>query len=312
MWKPAPSAISAMPIISRKASASIRVVGWRSMKPATGPDATYMTRDGDDDRRDHHADMLGHADRGDDRIDREDQVDERDLRDDRAETCASTLLAGSPSSAALDVAVDLRVALTSRNRPPANSTRSRQEKSVAEDGEERRRQADQPEQRQQEDDAEDERHGEADLARALRLLRRQLADDHRDEDDVVDAEHDLHGGERDKARPDGRIGDPVEDVSIRVSELVLAIALRASPGGPRRSRQIETRRRGSATDHRTRLQIRRRARRSQATAQASGHRQRQRPQPLDPDRMDELDRREGRAPRSTSDDARASRTSGGR
>src|SRR6185437_5911097 len=42
MWKPSPSATSVTPISSRKASASILVVGWRAMKPATVPEAAYM------------------------------------------------------------------------------------------------------------------------------------------------------------------------------------------------------------------------------------------------------------------------------
>ena len=47
---------------------------------------------------------------------------------------------------------------------------------------------------------------EADLAGALGLLGRELANDHRDEDDVVDAEDDLHRGQRDQAGPYGGIG----------------------------------------------------------------------------------------------------------
>ena len=42
-WNPKPSAISVVPIISRKPSASITIVGFFSMKPATGPEATSIT-----------------------------------------------------------------------------------------------------------------------------------------------------------------------------------------------------------------------------------------------------------------------------
>ena len=127
-----------------------------------------------DDRGDHHADMLGHADRGDDRVDREDHVDERDLRDDHAEARGDLrpiALFVSPSTSRWIS----RVALTRRNRPPASRIRSRQEKPWPNEGEERRREVDQPEQREQEDDAEDERHGQAELAGPLRLMRRQAS-----------------------------------------------------------------------------------------------------------------------------------------
>src|SRR5436305_9808 len=43
MWKPAASAINAKPIISRNDSASMRVVGWRSINPETAPEAAYIT-----------------------------------------------------------------------------------------------------------------------------------------------------------------------------------------------------------------------------------------------------------------------------
>src|SRR3546814_20663561 len=43
MWKPRPSATSDTPISSRKASASILVVGWSATNLATGPEATNIT-----------------------------------------------------------------------------------------------------------------------------------------------------------------------------------------------------------------------------------------------------------------------------
>jgi hypothetical protein len=42
-WKPKPSAISVMPIINRKPSASITIVGFFSMKFASGVAATSIT-----------------------------------------------------------------------------------------------------------------------------------------------------------------------------------------------------------------------------------------------------------------------------
>ena len=61
-------------------------------------------------------------------------------------------------------------------------------------------------------DAHDHREREADLAGLVLLLGRQLAGEDRDEDDVVDAEHDLEGGQREEADPGLRVGEPVHEV----------------------------------------------------------------------------------------------------
>ena len=57
MWKPRPSATSARPIISRNDSASIRVVGCRSMNAGDWTRGEVHDRDREDNRGDHHADM---------------------------------------------------------------------------------------------------------------------------------------------------------------------------------------------------------------------------------------------------------------
>ena len=61
------------------------------MKAATDAGREIHRRDRDQNRGDHDADVLHHADRGDDGIDREDQIDGDDLRDDQAEgACRAT------------------------------------------------------------------------------------------------------------------------------------------------------------------------------------------------------------------------------
>jgi hypothetical protein len=71
---------------------------------------------------------------------------------------------------------------------------------------------DHPGDRAQHDDAEDKGQAEADPARHQPLLLRHARDENRDEDDVVDAEHDLHRAQREKAGPDLRIGKPLKHV----------------------------------------------------------------------------------------------------
>ena len=78
------SATSAMPIMIRKPSASTFTVGCASTKEATGPGG-HQHHHRKHHRDGHHPDLVGHADRRHDAVDRENQVDERDLGDDGAE-----------------------------------------------------------------------------------------------------------------------------------------------------------------------------------------------------------------------------------
>ena len=71
---------------------------------------------------------------------------------------------------------------------------------LAERGEERGGQPHHPRNRQQQADADEHRQRQAQLARPLALLLRQLPRQDRDEDDVVDAEDDLEDGQRAQAR----------------------------------------------------------------------------------------------------------------
>ncbi len=77
---------------------------------------------------------------------------------------------------------------------------------LPEEGEQVAGQAGQPGQRQQQQDAGDAGHGDAELARDLALVHRQLADGDGDEHQVVDAQHDLDRTQRDQGHPDLGIG----------------------------------------------------------------------------------------------------------
>ena len=80
---------------------------------------------------------------------------------------------------------------------------------AAEAAEHRIGQPHQPGQAEQQDDAEHQREREPDLARALGVLRRAARHQHRDEHDIVDAEHDLERRQGDERRPGIRIGQTV-------------------------------------------------------------------------------------------------------
>ena len=90
-----------------------------------------MIADRQHDRRDHDRDVVGHADRGDHRVEREDDVEQHDLDDDRARTTARRAPAPWPSSPSSRSWIS-SVALPSRNRPPPIRMRSRPEMSLAE------------------------------------------------------------------------------------------------------------------------------------------------------------------------------------
>ena len=62
-------------------------------------------------------------------------------------------------------------------------------------------QADQPHQHAEQQDAKHQRQQQADLARALRLRGRNARDDHRNENDIVDAEHDFQRRQGQQRRP---------------------------------------------------------------------------------------------------------------
>ena len=68
-------------------------------------------------------------------------------------------------------------------------------------GEERFGQADDPGDRQQQQDPHPHRQTQADVPRLIALGRRQALHEDRDEDDVVDAEHDLEHGQRQQGDP---------------------------------------------------------------------------------------------------------------
>ena len=212
MWKPAPSATSAKPIISRNASASIRVVGWRWMKPAMVPDAAYITATA---RMTATIITLTCS-----AMPMAVTIESMEKITSMTTICAMIGAEGGTGDLAerrlvltggLDVLVDLLRRLDQQEQTAGEQHEIAPRHAVIEDGEDRRGQPDQREQRREEGNAEDQRQRQPDLPRPLGLLLRQFADDDRDEHDVVDAEDDLEHGQRHEAGENGWIGDPRDD-----------------------------------------------------------------------------------------------------
>jgi hypothetical protein len=83
---------------------------------------------------------------------------------------------------------------------------------MAEQRKQRLRQLHDPRDRAQKSEAQYQRAADADAARARALVFGQLVGQDRDEDQVVDAEHHLHGDEREERHPCRRIGSPGKPV----------------------------------------------------------------------------------------------------
>jgi hypothetical protein len=164
----------------------------------------HRQHDGDD----HHRHLVGQADGGDHRVEREDDVDDGDLHQHATE--AGHRAAGRPFLVgAFERAVDLVHALPQQEQPAED-----QDQVAAGDllheREQRLGQPHDPGERQQQQDARQHRQQQPQppCQRAARLGK--APDQDRDEDDVVDAEHDLQrrqGRERD---PGVGVGEPVE------------------------------------------------------------------------------------------------------
>jgi hypothetical protein len=155
---------------------------------------------GDHGRDDHDDDVLRHADRGDDRVEREHHVEQEDLRDDEAERGALAA-AGGVILVALELRVDLVGSLGDEEEAAQAEHQVAPGYLLSEHGEERRGEPHDPGDREQEREAQDERQPDAEPAGARLLVDRKPIGKDRDEHDVVDAEHDLHQGQ-------GEEGDP--------------------------------------------------------------------------------------------------------
>src|SRR6266545_5577427 len=152
-------------------------------------------------RCDHHRQVLGHPDSGDDRVEREDDVEDADLDDDEPEARASGASRRELRLVAhLELVVNLEGGLGEEEEPAAEQDEVAPGPAVAEEGEELAGEPHHPGDAEEEEEPRPEREREPEAARRRLRLARQLPGQDREEDDVVDAEDDLHrreGGERD-------------------------------------------------------------------------------------------------------------------
>jgi hypothetical protein len=184
------------------------------MKRETLPREDAHEAHGDQHRHDHHPELLRHPDRRDHRVEREDQIEHDDLGDHADEGRGLGLRRQLLFVAAHRLLVDLHHALADEEHPSGEQDQiaarhrvdvvaldpSLGHEAQGRPVEERLLQAHHPLDPEQEADAGPEREAEADDASGALLLGRERADQDRQEDDVVDPEHDLHEREREQRK----------------------------------------------------------------------------------------------------------------
>ena len=171
---------------------------------ADRPGEQHHQPDRCDHRGDHHAHVVHHAHGGDDRVERKHQVDDHDLQDDRGKGGLHD--AGRVVFGAFHGLVDLGGALPDQEQAAQDQDQVAPGDLHAEHAEQRRHQSDDPGQHQQQADAHEHRHEKPEAPRKLALFLRQLVHQDRDEDDVVDAQHQFEQGQRGKGDPGLGVG----------------------------------------------------------------------------------------------------------
>lgn len=152
----------------------------------------------------HHPEIIDHANGSDDAVEREDGVEHDDLHDDLPEDRMHHL-ALFRLLVTLQPFVQFHRALGEQEGTAEDEDEIATGKGEIRNGEKRPRQRDDPRDRKQQQQAHDERKRQADHSRLLALVRRQLVGKDRDEDEIVDAEHDFENDKGDEADPYIRI-----------------------------------------------------------------------------------------------------------
>ena len=169
--------------------------------------------DGQHHRRDHDVELIDHADRGDDGIEREHDIEQQNLHDDCSE--GGRLSAGGVVFRTLEPLMDLGDRLINEERPtedenqvaPAELERA----ALLTEPEQWVGQSDDPGCREQQANPHEHRERQPENTSPLLLLLRQLAREDRDEHDVVDAQHELENKKGEEGDPEIRARKKVHE-----------------------------------------------------------------------------------------------------
>ena len=159
-----------------------------------------------EDYGDHHdRKFLDHTDSGDDAVEREDGIEYDDLHDHLPEDGVNQLLF-TLRLMSFQSLVQFHRALEQEEQAAEDQNEVAAGQAEAPDGHQRRSQCHDPGDGGEQCEADDERQREADHARGVALMRRQLVGQNRDEDEIVDTENNLENDQGSKTDPGGRVG----------------------------------------------------------------------------------------------------------
>lgn len=153
-----------------------------------------------DDRDEHDRDVLRHADRSHDAVDGKHEIEQQNLADGRQRRepragCGPGVILG----VVRDVMMNLARGFPHEEHAAGNQNQIAPREAVAERFEDRRGEPHDQRDGAEQAESHHEREPDADALRARPVLGWQLVGEDRNEDEVVDAEHDFHHDERREA-----------------------------------------------------------------------------------------------------------------
>jgi len=158
------------------------------------PRSGQHNKNGNDDRRCHYPELVGHPDGGDHAVEREHDVEQRDLHDDAAKArCSAPRLI--TQRLAFQPLVDLARPLVEQEKAAADQDDVPPRNAAAEQFEQRLGEPDNPDDRTEQRQPRDQRQSQSGLSGALLPFRRQSPSEDRKEHQIVDAKHDLERGQ---------------------------------------------------------------------------------------------------------------------
>ena len=188
-------------------------MGWRSTKSPMAFADTHHHPDRQDDRRNHHPEVLCHSDRRDHGIEREDNVQQKNLDDDAGK---GTPDAGRPVALlTFELVMNLMCALGDQEEAPQDQDQVAPRYLLAQDLKQRGRQLDDPGDRSQKRDAHEHGKPQPDPPRPALLVGRKLSGQDRYENDVIHTQNNLQHGQGEECNPDSRVRQPFHNVPQR-------------------------------------------------------------------------------------------------
>ena len=168
-------------------------------------------RDGHDDGDHHDRHVHGHAHSRKDAVDREHDVEHDNLHHRRRKPDArATALEDAGARIGIDAVMDLPRRLPHQEQPARDEDQVPPGERLAEQAEQRLRQPDYAGDRRKQHEPQDQGEPDTEPAAERALFLRQAIGQDGDEDQIVDAEHDLHRDQRYESRPGSRIGGELQ------------------------------------------------------------------------------------------------------